>query len=203
MATVCAKCPTPEAAARHREKTRLWRLANKQHISEYNGRYAREHRERLAPSKLAWSRAHGEQKARYTREYRERKIAEMGESEWAILKRAEYDRNIATYRAYSKNHYAANREDEKRKATAWARANRERRRTYLATRADDSYDGEYAAILRLDPCSYCGGPGGQIDHVTPVFAGGRGDFSNLTSACKSCNPAKGKLPLLVFLAERC
>jgi 5-methylcytosine-specific restriction endonuclease McrA len=59
---------------------------------------------------------------------------------------------------------------------------------------------EYAAILRRDPCSYCGARGGQVDHVVPLAEGGENRAMNLTSACETCNPAKGAKPLLLFLA---
>lgn len=59
---------------------------------------------------------------------------------------------------------------------------------------------EYIAILLNDSCSYCGGPGGEIDHITPVADGGSGEWPNLTSACRRCNARKNDRPLLSFLA---
>lgn len=29
----------------------------------------------------------------------------------------------------------------------------------------------WAPVLRRDPCSYCGGPGGTVDHIVPQAAG--------------------------------
>ncbi len=49
-------------------------------------------------------------------------------------------------------------------------------------------------IFRRDgfECSYCGRPGGEltVDHIQPKSRGGRDDWSNLTSACKTCNNVK-------------
>jgi hypothetical protein len=55
---------------------------------------------------------------------------------------------------------------------------------------------------RLDPCAYCGGPGGTIDHTVPLAAGAAPTVGNLTGACPACNEAKGRWPLLPFLLLR-
>lgn len=60
---------------------------------------------------------------------------------------------------------------------------------------------EYA-YLRLDPCAYCGGPGGTIDHIVPRVAGGAPTAWNLTGACAACGVLKGRWPLLAFLLLR-
>lgn len=53
---------------------------------------------------------------------------------------------------------------------------------------------EYERMLRCDPCSYCGGPGGTIDHIDPrpVRKAGRRSWTNLTGACERCNRTKDK-----------
>lgn len=61
---------------------------------------------------------------------------------------------------------------------------------------------EYPAVLLRDPCSYCGGPAGEVDHVTPVSRGGTSDWGNLTAACPICNRSKGNKPLLLWLLSR-
>jgi hypothetical protein len=58
-------------------------------------------------------------------------------------------------------------------------------------------------LLRADPCAYCGGPGGTIDHIVPI--GGDGEKSpvaNCTGACENCNHRKSHKPLLRFLLEQ-
>jgi 5-methylcytosine-specific restriction endonuclease McrA len=50
---------------------------------------------------------------------------------------------------------------------------------------------DHAVALRQQPCAYCGGPGGTVDHIIPVALGGTDDEENLTSACQSCNSKKG------------
>ena len=60
----------------------------------------------------------------------------------------------------------------------------------------------YRDAIRQDPCCYCGGPGGTIDHITPRSAGGLVAYDNETGACAACNQAKQSQPLLRFLVVR-
>lgn len=57
----------------------------------------------------------------------------------------------------------------------------------------------YRTVLRADPCAYCGGQGGTIDHVQPIAYGGADHWENLTGACAVCNGAKSARGLLWFL----
>lgn len=59
-------------------------------------------------------------------------------------------------------------------------------------------------VLRDDPCSYCDGPGGTVDHVVAQSSGlpDRNRWHNFTGACQGCNGSKGNMPLLLFLARR-
>lgn len=61
---------------------------------------------------------------------------------------------------------------------------------------------DYRTVLLGDPCSYCGGPATEIDHIEPVATSGSNEWPNLTAACRGCNPSKGKRPLLEFLCQR-
>ena len=66
----------------------------------------------------------------------------------------------------------------------------------------DDQAREYVTVLREDPCVYCGGTAGHIDHIVAVHEGGDSGWPNLTSACCSCNGQKGAKTLLAFLAWR-
>lgn len=59
----------------------------------------------------------------------------------------------------------------------------------------------YLELLRNDPCAYCGGPGGHIDHIVPRSGGGGDDWDNLTSACGTCNVRKHNHSLLWWLGK--
>lgn len=69
------------------------------------------------------------------------------------------------------------------------------------------YDA-WLRMLRADPCSYCGGPGGTVDHVEPRCRAPRGlgrsahAWVNTVGACGPCNSRKSDRPLLLWLAER-
>ena len=65
----------------------------------------------------------------------------------------------------------------------------------------DKKSRAYAGAIATDPCSYCGGPSGTLDHITPKKHGGTDDWSNQTSACFSCNARKQARPLLPFLLD--
>jgi hypothetical protein len=61
---------------------------------------------------------------------------------------------------------------------------------------------DYEAIIKNDPCVYCGGPAGEVEHVTPVVLGGSPEWDNLAGACRSCNASKHATPLLLYLLAR-
>lgn len=71
-----------------------------------------------------------------------------------------------------------------------------------------SHRAAWMAILRRDPCSYCGGVGGTVDHVEPrsrpprlgTRGGGVYTWANYVGACHNCNGRKGAASLLAFLA---
>lgn len=71
---------------------------------------------------------------------------------------------------------------------------RETRLTALMTEAGPTY----AAVLRRDPCAYCGGPGGVRDHIVAKAKGGGDEWENWTGACGRCNSSKGTSNALLF-----
>ena len=67
----------------------------------------------------------------------------------------------------------------------------------------DKLDGDllgWRKTLQQDPCSYCGGTGGEADHIVARRNGGRDRWLNLAGACRQCNRAKGTRSLLEFVA---
>lgn len=77
--------------------------------------------------------------------------------------------------------------------SAWA--SEQRQRGYEVT----AETVEFAGVLLADPCSYCGGAGGGIDHIIAQSQGGEGQWGNLTATCGSCNSRKHTKDLLQFL----
>ncbi|MEY2515859.1 MAG: hypothetical protein QOJ89_3217 [bacterium] len=76
-------------------------------------------------------------------------------------------------------------------------------------RADgQSHYDAWLALLRRDPCSYCGACwSGTVDHVEPRSRAARGigtahSWVNTVGACERCNGAKRDSALLAFLHRR-
>jgi DNA-directed RNA polymerase subunit RPC12/RpoP len=77
-----------------------------------------------------------------------------------------------------------------------------RRQTPVLTAEEKRERKEYRAILRNDPCAYCGAPMAQYDHIDPIARGGSDAWDNQTAACSNCNMEKKATPLLAFLLSR-
>ena len=59
----------------------------------------------------------------------------------------------------------------------------------------------YSAILRCDPCSYCGKRAATVDHIDALVAGGTVGADNVTASCATCNNEKFTRPLLLWLRD--
>ena len=62
--------------------------------------------------------------------------------------------------------------------------------------------GAYKVAIRRDPCAFCGGPGGEFEHIEPRALGGENHWTNLAGACLRCNRRKGTKSLLAALLDR-
>ncbi len=137
---------------------------------------------------------------------------------------AECIRPISAAKAIKR--YYANQEHEQRRARNWYRAHREERKPKMRewqkahasefcrymTQANrrrrpgkDAETLEFRAMLKQDPCAYCGTPPdgtNQVDHMVSSTDGGSNHWSNLTAACRNCNAMKFKRTPLFFLIER-
>jgi len=75
-------------------------------------------------------------------------------------------------------------------------------------RADgESHYRAWQTLVRLDPCAFCAGESGTVDHVEPRSRPARGIGSvhgwiNTVGACVRCNAAKRHRNLLWFLYQR-
>lgn len=103
--------------------------------------------------------------------------------------------------AYYHKRMAEDPESIRRNRREWAKTPQGRIANRLArhTRRGAASDREYVEIILRDPCAYCGGVGGEVDHILPLAAGGDGHWENLTPACRRCNARKNDRKLLQFL----
>jgi 5-methylcytosine-specific restriction endonuclease McrA len=156
-------------------------------------RYYERNRQKVIDRAGEWNRANPEKLASARANWRERARDEIRAKARVASKTDEYR---AKRREYMRGWRAANRDKvAEYSARSWLR----RRGGY-----DIRHPGiiGWATVLRHDPCAYCGGPSGEIDHIDPVTAGGDGNPDNLTAACRSCNASKYNKPLLRFLLDR-
>ncbi len=72
-----------------------------------------------------------------------------------------------------------------------------RRRHLDRVKSRSGEAGDWAQILLRDPCTYCGDPATEIDHIVP---GGGNEWDNFAPACRTCNGSKSDKRLVLFLA---
>jgi len=60
----------------------------------------------------------------------------------------------------------------------------------------------WSRALRRDPCAWCNGRGGTVDHLVPQALGGDDRWENLAGACRRCNASRGIDTLVVHLTKR-
>lgn len=140
--------------------------------------YREANRERIRANHKAWRDANPDK----VKQYRKKTLSNP--------ERAERYRERAKHKA--RETYALRR-DQIKASVALRRARGAR---------PSGADLAYAVVVRRDPCSYCGQPGGTMDHITAISMGGAGDWTNLTGACRSCNSRKKKLPVLLFMLRK-
>ena len=181
--TYCKKCASTRAKAHHQ--------ANREKHLAAMTEYRDDHRTELRAYWRDYNRAHADKRSEQSKSLYQRKKLERS----------------ATAHAY----YQAHRELYVRKARLWQAKNPEKARAYYQKkrlrRRGASLDAQGAAYVRtlaMDPCCYCGQFADQmeIDHITPISAGGTSAWDNLTSACRSCNAAKSGKRLLDYLQRR-
>jgi 5-methylcytosine-specific restriction endonuclease McrA len=156
----------------HRRSERERRRQNPEASRKRASDYQRKNRAACSQRQREWRQKHKEEQREYFRN-RQRRLSSEHKRE---LKRLAYHKRLDYYRAYG--------------------------RTAQMRRHGSRGAAEYAEMVRADPCCYCGGAGGQADHIEPLADGGPHHPDNLTGACIRCNSAKGDRSLLAFLLYR-
>lgn len=143
-------------------------------------------------------RTSGRDRTEYNRAYRERNAAQLAE----YRRKNPLNRPAAYYREYRNANLEAVKANELRYRAANRHKETERRHVRRALAPFTAEDRDYALIVVNDPCVYCGGPGGTLEHIVPVTAGGTNEWANLAGACMSCNSSKNNKSLLDFMLYR-
>ncbi len=170
-----------ERKAAERERNRRYREANRERVRANQRAYVERHPDRRTATINAYWKKLRTDPVRYAR------VLAQG--------RESYARNPTPSYLYSLNWRAENRQ----RVRALTRESSARRRALVGQQRRDISD--HAQVLRRDPCSYCGGDGGVIDHIVPLAGGGDHAVANLAGACRSCNARKRTIPLLRFLLK--
>lgn len=103
----------------------------------------------------------------------------------------------------------ATRSSSRRPQARLSRSRREydaRRRALIADPSEKAAVKAMKALVKRDPCSLrlvpeCH-PQMAADHIVALDRGGENRADNLTAACRACNAAKKKKPLLLALLDR-
>jgi len=122
-------------------------------------------------------------------------------------------KNREKERARIARYYAEHRNKVKDYQACYAAINPEKKRAYSAKyRARKLSCGgrgitarQYNDVLTstLGLCTYCNKRRPlALDHIVPLAGGGAHDIENAVPACNSCNSAKNKIPLVLWLARR-
>lgn len=158
------------------ERTRQYRKANPEKVRAYKKKWAKTEKGRAMKAR---------EKAKHKEKYAERERVRRAEKADEIREqwRRWADRNRDHVREYGREYQRSH----------------PRPRAGQKHIAEDSV--EMVRVLRRDPCAYCGGPGTEIDHITPVSSGGENEWWNFTAACGRCNRSKNARPLLTFLLD--
>ena len=118
----------------------------------------------------------GERRREYNRRWSKENREAMNESARRFRERHP-DRRLATDRACRARRAGAERGDRTmRKQTA-----------------------EFAELIRMDPCAYCGAKSETVDHIVAISLGGEHTWTNLTGACHACNSGKRSRDVLSYL----
>ncbi|CAB5230106.1 HNHc domain containing protein [uncultured Caudovirales phage] len=166
---------------------------NAEKVNARRARYDAEHPEKARARKARYHAKHPEGDQAYQARYRAENREKVKASE--ARSRAKHpEKRKASYARY----YAKNPEKMK--------ANNAKRRACKRSAGGRGITGhQWRDVLTstLGLCTYCNELRPlALDHIVPLSAGGDHDIENAVPACKSCNSAKNKTPLLLWLARR-
>lgn len=167
--------------------------ANREKHLERNKRRYEENRDKYLDRCREWYSANREKRLESSRAYyeenREKRLSKC--REW-------YSKNTERARENGKRWDAANPEKKS--------SHKHNRRARLAGTGGKHTSADIAEILKMQKnrCAYCRVKlkgKYEIDHITPVSAGGRNDRTNLQATCSFCNRSKGAIEPLKYARQ--
>ncbi|CAB4136802.1 HNHc domain containing protein [uncultured Caudovirales phage] len=174
----------------------------------YDLRYRAKHPEKVKAYNARYHAANAEKaKARTARYYAEN--ADKLKAKGARYRAENAEKANAYYARYYAEHPEKRRAKEARsraKHPDKERARKANRRACKRSAGGRGITGhQWRDVLTstLELCTYCNERRPlALDHIVPLSGGGEHDIENAVPACKPCNSAKGKTPLLLWLARR-
>ena len=199
--------PYVDAAARKAYLVR-YRAKNPEKIKAYQVRYRAENPEKMKAYHARYRAENAEKRKAYNARYG----AKNPEKIKAYDARY-YAKNSEKIKAYRARYYVENAEKIKASSARYGAKNPEKKKTYGAKRRACKLSAGGGGITARQwndvltstggLCSYCNERRPlTLDHIVPLSAGGQHDIENAVAACKSCNSAKNKTPLVLWLARR-
>jgi len=133
------------------------------------------------------------------------------------VKNVKHRKSADELRQYFADYFQANRDRHAANGKAWRDRNQERYRTQSVRRRARRRALVAAADVRLvtdrdwrrlvnrhgGRCAYCGASEKlTVEHIVPIFRGGRHAIGNLLPVCGRCNSSKGPRLLIEWRARR-
>lgn len=193
-----------------KERTKKWRLENKDRLSQYNQKwyednrdyvkerhkiYYEQNREKISEYRKDYYQNNKELELKRNSEYRKKNYKKVKEmvSKWKIENREKYNK-------YQREWYQDNIEKERQRSKDYSINNKEKinvrtqRRRAKIKKLDNDYTIKEWLATKEDfnnECAYCGEKRKLTqDHFIPVSKGGGYIMGNIVPACASCNSSK-------------
>ena len=156
---------------------------------EYRKKYYAEHAEEAKKKTIDWRNNNLEYSKKRDREYQLNNIDKISkrQKEW----RESNKEHMKEYRIKNR---------EPRKISQW------NRRAKQTNSGGDGITLEQWEQLKADYCYLCAYCGKKkkltLDHIIPIYKGGKHEIENSVPACNSCNTSKGAKSLIMFIYYR-
>lgn len=198
----CATAKRNEWREKHPERDaenrRRWQEENRRYAADRHRGYVEAHRDEINEYQRKRRLENPEAAREWQRNHRAKDPESAREKE-----REYYARTKERRRERAREKYYRNKQDPLWREREWARLNHLSRVRYDHVGGVSEELAAYSAMLRKQPCEYCGAnPGGEIDHVIPLSRGGLHVLENLAPCCRSCNRSKSDKTAEEFMAWR-